>query len=184
MSISGKFKQIKTFADIAVSPKTLVVFDIDDTVIGYEEFSHTYFTDRLQYYKEKYDCSKMVLDFALDDWITKVKSGTPFHMDKNGYTQLINTIRETDSHYMFMTARNPLFRDTTEDHLEKIGIINRQVHYLAGANKGEFLKNIIKKYPQYDKLIFIDDMEKNLNDLHLAFGNKIDLYHFVKKYCI
>jgi len=176
------FKQIVSFKNVTIHPRTLVVFDIDDTVIGYEEFSHTFFADSIQTYKEKHKCDKMALDFALHDWITKVKEGTPYHMDSIGFIELKEKIKNTDSHYIFMTARNPNYRDITESHLEKIGIENRQVYYLAGSNKGEFLKSISQKYSEYNKMIFIDDMEKNLNDVHKVFGNKIELYHFVKKY--
>ena len=174
-------KQIVSFKNVAIHPRTLVVFDIDDTVIGYEEFSHTFFTDSIKAYKEKHKCYKMALDFALHDWISLVKKGTPYHMDSSGFDELTEKIKTTDSHYIFMTARNPLYREVTELHLEKVGIQNRQVYYLAGSNKGEFLKSISQKYSEYNRMIFIDDMEKNINDVHKAFGNKIDLYHFVKK---
>lgn len=178
------FKQIFSFKNINIHPRTLVVFDIDDTVIGYKEFSHTFFTDSIKKYKKKHKCDKMALDFALHDWITKVNQGTPYHMDDDGFNELTQKITNTDSHYIFMTARNSLYKDITESHLEKVGIQNRQVYYLAGANKGEFLKSIFHKYSKYKKIIFIDDMEKNLNDIHKAFGNKINLYHFVKKYLV
>lgn len=176
------FKQIVSFKNVIVKPQTLIVFDIDDTIIGYEEFSHTYFTNAIENYKEKYNCDKMALDFALHDWISKVNEGTPCHMDADGFKELERKIKNTNSHYIFMTARNPNYRDITETHLEQVGIKNRQVYYLAGANKGEFLKNIYEKYSDYKEIIFIDDMEKNLHDVGKAFDHKIELYHFVKKY--
>ena len=81
-----------------------------------------------------------------------------------------------------MTARNPNFRNITEKHLECLNINNSHVYYVSGRNKGEYLKNIIDKHGEYDKIVFVDDSEKNLLDMKKTFGEKIELYHFVKKY--
>ena len=43
-------------------------------------------------------------------------------------------------------------------------------------------KNIIDKYEKYERVLFIDDVEKNLHDMKKTFGDKIELYHFVKKF--
>jgi hypothetical protein len=176
------FKQIVSFRDVKIYRNTLIVFDIDDTVLGYKEFSHDYFHNQLKYHKKNTSCESTIMNNAINDWFNLVKTSTPHHMDEDGFFELMNKIDNNKSEHLFLTARNPKFKDITEKHLNKIKINHKNIYYVAGGNKGEILKDIIKHYPEYNKIIFIDDMEKNLTDVYKTFGDKIDLYHFVKKY--
>jgi hypothetical protein len=173
--------KITSFSSIPRIQKALYIFDIDDTVMGYKEFSHTYFTDKINEYQKSYD-NHVAVDFAVTDWIEQVKKGTPHHMDEHGFNSLINHIDETDSYHFFLTARNPNFRSITETHLEQLNISSAQIYYVSGQNKGTYLKNIIDKVGNFDKIIFIDDSEKNLIDMKNTFGKDVELYHFVKKF--
>ena len=183
MTIS-MIRQINTFSQIQISQceKTLCIFDIDDTIMGYNEFNHTYFGERINYYKNIHKSHILAIDFAVSDWIEKIEQSTPHHMDEYGYNDIINRIIKSNSQYFFLTARNPHFRQLTEKHLEQINIKNPHIYYVSGKNKGEYLKNIIDKYEKFDRIIFIDDIEKNLEDLKKTFGDKIELFHFVKKF--
>jgi hypothetical protein len=176
------FKQIISFRDVKIYDNTLIVFDIDDTVLGYKEFSHNYFHNQLKYHKKNISCNNTVMNNAVNDWFNLVQKSTPHHMDEDGFYELMHKIHNNNSEHLFLTARNPRFKDITERHLHKIKINHKNIYYVAGGNKGEILKDIIKDYSEYNKLIFIDDMEKNLTDVYKTFGDKIDLYHFVKKY--
>jgi len=177
-------RQINSFSQIpfASKDKVLCIFDVDDTIMGYKEFANTYFGERISHYKQLHDNDIIAIDFAVADWIEKVEQSTPHHMDYNGYYDLIEKINKTESRHFFLTARNPKFRHITEKHLEQINIKNPNVYYVAGKNKGEYLKNIIDKYEKYERVLFIDDVEKNLHDMKKTFGDKIELYHFVKKF--
>jgi hypothetical protein len=175
-------KQITSFRSIPIVSNTLVVLDIDDTIMGYREFSHTYFIDRISHYKQKHGSDIIAIDFAVSDWIEQVEKSTPHHMDEDGFWYMMNMLNKTDSRHFFLTARNPNFRKITEKHLECLNISNSHVYYVSGCNKGEYLKNIIDKHGVFDKIVFVDDSEKNLHDMQKTFGEKIDLYHFVKKY--
>ena len=178
--------QITSFSEIpfASDDKVLCIFDIDDTILGYKEFTHTYFGERIVHYKQIYDNDIMAIDFAVDDWIEKVNQSTPHRMDHKGYNDIIKKINQTESKHFFLTARNPKFRNITEKHLEQLNIKNPNVYYVSGKNKGEYLKNIIDKYEcgNYKRIIFVDDAEKNLEDMKKTFGDKIELFHFVKKF--
>jgi uncharacterized HAD superfamily protein len=176
------FKQIISFRDVKMCQNALIVFDIDDTVLGYKEFSHDYFHNQLKYHKRNTSCENTIMNNAVNDWFNLVKQSTPHHMDEEGFFDLMNKINDNNSNHIFLTARNPKFKDITENHLNKIKINHKNIYYVAGGNKGEILKNIIKDHPEYNKIIFIDDMRKNLIDVYKTFGHKIDLYHFVKKY--
>ena len=175
-------KQITSFRSITLFQNTLIILDIDDTIIGYKEFNHTFFSDKIAHYKSLHGCDIISVDFAVADWIEQVEKGTPYHMDEDGFNHLMNYITKTNSNHFFLTARNPNFRNITEKHLEDLNIINSHVYYVSGKNKGEYLKNIIDKHPKYDHIIFVDDSEKNLLDMQKTFGNTIELYHFIKKY--
>ena len=176
------FKQIISFRDVKIYQNALIVFDIDDTVLGYKEISHDYFYKQLTHHKKYSSCENTIMNNAVNDWFNLVKQSTPHHMDEVGFVDLIKEINDNNSNHLFLTARNPRFKDITEKHLNKIKINHKNIYYVAGGNKGEILKDIIKDYPEYNKIIFIDDMEKNLIDVYKTFGDKIDLYHFVKKY--
>jgi hypothetical protein len=176
------FRQIVSFRDVKIYQNTLIVFDIDDTVLGYKEIAHDYFNKQLIYHKKNISCENTIMNNAVNDWFNLVRKSTPHHMDEDGFIDLMRKISINESEHLFLTARNPKFKDITEKHLNKININYKNIYYVAGENKGEILKNIIKDYPEYNKIIFIDDMEKNLTDVYKTFGDKIDLYHFVKKY--
>ena len=173
--------KITSFSSIPLFQKALYVFDIDDTVMGYKEFSHTYFGDKINEYKKTYD-EHVSIDFAISDWMEQVKKSTPHHMDKEGFESILKHINSSDSNHFFLTARNPNFRSITEKHLEQLNIRSTQVYYVAGQNKGTYLKNIIEKFDKFDKIIFIDDSEKNLIDMKNSFGKNVELYHFIKKF--
>ena len=175
-------KQIISFRSINITPKTLVVLDIDDTILGYKEFPHTYFLDRINHYKKLHESDILAIDFAVSDWIDKVEKSTPHHMDEDGFSYMMNLLKQTNSSHFFLTARNSNFRNITEKHLEDLEIINSHVYYVSGKNKGEYLKNIIDKHEKYDRIVFVDDSEKNLFDMQKTFGDSIDLYHFVMKF--
>ena len=173
--------KITSFSSIPRFQKALYVFDIDDTVMGYKEFSHTFFVDKINEYKKIYD-EHIAIDFAVSDWGEQIRKATPHHMDEEGYISIQNHIKSSDSHHFFLTARNINFKSITESHLEQLNINSTQVYYVAGQNKGKYLKNIIDKIGNFDKIIFIDDTEKNLIDMKSTFGKDIELYHFVKKF--
>jgi predicted phage tail protein len=173
--------KITSFSSIPRFQRALYVFDIDDTVMGYKEFSHTYFTDKINEYKKLYD-DHVAIDFAVSDWIEQVKKASPHHMDEEGYISIQNHIKSSESHHFFLTARNVNFKSITETHLEQLNISSTQVYYVSGQNKGKYLKTIIDKVGKFDKIIFIDDSEKNLIDMKNIFGKDVELYNFVKKF--
>jgi len=178
------YKLISSFKEIDVKEKTLIILDIDDTIMGYKEFNHTYFMNKLDYYTQEHKNEEIAIKKAVKDWITMVENSTPFHMDYDGYKYLLDKINETQSHHIFITTRNLEHKQLTESHLYQIGVVSEHIYYSNGTNKGELLQQILHKYTNYDNIVFIDDLDKNLDDMKRSLGDKVELYQFIKKLMI
>lgn len=180
------FRIINSFTKINFDHKKLnqylFVFDIDDTILHYGDINYVWFNQCIIENKLKYNTIQEALDQSVHEWFQKISSIEPLHTDEDGFKKLINKIKKKSYDYIFLTARNPKFSSITLHHFEKLGIpIEKNIYFTAGQNKGMILKEILENCNyNYNKIIFIDDSEKNLKDVHVELSNlyPIELYKF------
>lgn len=181
------FDIIRSFSNIIVRNKNLkpilFVFDIDDTILHYGHINYVWFNERIAINKTKYKSISEAIDYAVHEWFQNISMCEPLHTDENGFKKLISIIDKYSHDYMFLTARNPKFTNITLEHFEKLGIPSKKdIHFTSGGNKGKILKDIlINSSNTYNKIIFIDDSEKNLKDVYDELNDSypIELYKFV-----
>ena len=178
------FQTIRTFSNIKFrgNKSFLFVFDIDDTVLHYGHINCSWFNQRIAENKTVYKTISEAIDHAVHEWFESISICEPQHTDEIGFKKLLNRIEKKSHDYMFLTARNPKFENITLHHFEKLGIpIEKDIHFASGQNKGKMLKSILDNSEyKYDKIIFIDDSEKNLKDVYVELHqlHNIELYKF------
>jgi hypothetical protein len=181
------FEIIRSFSNIFIHNKKLksilFVFDIDDTILHYGHINYIWFNELITINKTKYESISEAIDHAVHEWFRNISNSNPMHTDENGFKKLISIIDKYSHDYIFITARNPKFTNITLKHFEKLGIpTEKDIHFTSGGNKGKKLKDILQNSSNtYDKIIFIDDSEKNLKDVYNELNNSypIELYKFV-----
>jgi hypothetical protein len=177
--------QIDTFDKISIKSKTLVLSDIDETILFYDKIDQEWWKKKIDYYinVKKYDSSNASI-YALDEWFDHIKRNLPNHTDKIGFEKFLENIKNTDSKLIFITARHPDFKQITEDHFNYLGLKSSEyeIHYLGGSSKGKYIKNNIDT-DNYDNILFIDDLDHNIMSVNEAFpnNNKLTIYKFIMK---
>ena len=169
---------IKSFKDIPLNRNTLVLCDIDDTVMVYEQLGKKWWRERFaDYYNRNgdYEFSETAL---LKEWCHQINQHKPVHVDKEGFEDFVERIRSTGSTLAFVTARSSDLADLTLSHLNHVGITpTTDVHYTSHVPKGDYIADVID-FEDFDHVIFIDDMEYNLNSVQRVFGEKVTRYLF------
>lgn len=173
--------QIDTFDMINIISNTLVLSDIDETILFYDDINQKWWKERNEYYMNIYNTHELVSSHSLDDWFKYIQENKPKHTDKVGFENMLKRIEETNSSLMFVTARHPKFEEITKEHFNHLDIDSSkyEIHYLAGISKGEYIKNNID-ISKHDQVIFIDDLVKNIKSVTDNFKDKIKTYHFIE----
>jgi len=155
--------RIHSFDQVALQANTLVLLDIDETVWCYETINPHWWRVTIERHRNASDGDVATATaLAIHDWHRHIQATTPQHTDRDGLERLLRRIDDTHSTVLFVTARNPLYRPITEQHLKYLGLERfcPNVHYTEGASKGEYIRTHIDTAP-YDRIVFIDDLASN-----------------------
>jgi hypothetical protein len=172
--------QIKSFREISIeNKKTLIICDIDDTVLKLE--------NSLEYFKEKAaqdlsGCHPHIIEACAMSMFSLYRSKTdPIPTDSSGFTDMLRRLYATDnSELIFLTARSYNSREYTKKDLLSIGISPSYPVYFTGnmITKGEYIIENIN-WLSYEKVIFIDDMPMNILSVAMCCPT-ITSYQFLK----
>ena len=155
-------RKIIDFKQIKLLTNSLVLCDIDDTILYYPGFKYNNEANNL------------------DKWINHVKYNKPVKMC-NSYFDLHNEVNRTSSKLILLTARNRDFEDLTRDHLGFLGLTYHDIIFCSGQNKGCYLLKLLEfDTTYYNKVVFIDNELDNIKDVSCIYGNAIEYYHFDK----
>jgi len=179
------FKCIDSFEHIEITNKSLVVCDIDDTLLKYK-IDWTQFFNK--YMEENKDGDTMrAKDYADLNWYRYTSYNKPFLIDKEGFLNLMKKIEQTNSTLIFLTARHKDSHLFTIENFKDIDIPywKYDIHYSYTYPKGAYLRDIVhveQKYSflDYEKIIFIDDLVNNIMTM-LTYMPYVDCYHFKRK---
>jgi hypothetical protein len=181
-------KTISSFSQIELTndKKYLILCDIDETILHFPD------CDR--------DCKELIKDFCPKDLTYKEdleylqnmyrRVRNPTHTDPEGFVSMVSRINENNGKLMFLTARNATSEGLTKRQLEKIGIIDFEIHFTnATISKGEYIKRHID-LSEWENIIFIDDYDayiKSVLNIHpqiVCYKFKIEattIWPFCKK---
>lgn len=182
MFLRESFPTIHTFDMIRIIPHTLVLCDIDNTIL---------------YTNEDQENSELVYNRLISHYLPLVrfdmKKATKcanreysarypmLPTDPNGFERMIRKIRETEGcDFLFLTARKPDTWQHTEKHLREIGLMTEEyiVHFSDTVPKGEYANRYINMN-SYRRVVFIDDLRENLENMRMYSGHaNMELYRF------
>lgn len=177
-----KYETIKTFNEIQISNPSLLVFDIDETILYYKSIKH-------DWWKNISDSHFYILGdrFKADmltyvSWYNEICKSIPLHTDEIGMKNLLVRSKEHKCKIIFITARKEDSHEITVKHLNELGIEHDEIYYTnMVGNKGEVLNKIIcDKYPDYNEYVFVDDLENNLLQVKEHISKEVICYKFVR----
>jgi hypothetical protein len=172
---------ITSFFQVDIVDKTLVVLDIDETVLQFPEIHENWWSDRRRHYENIFGSDfKGVDKMAYVEWLEHVKTTKPHHTDKDGLVDLFDRIKQTNSHVIFLTARHNHSEELTKNHLEHLGIENIPIYFTCNNSKGEHLNKIINEsYSHVENVVFVDDMNHNIHDVCETLQDNVKCFKFV-----
>ena len=160
-------KSIKNYDEIIIKPNTLVILDIDDTILKFDSLHKNWWKDTQNAYKEIYgendDISKTK---TFNDWINIISNETPRSLDEEELFKMMKRIKDTNSEVFFITARDKSLVEITLKNLKdcKLDITEQQVyhHWPKGQKALEVYQD---KYSHLKNIIFVDDHMDNIEDV-------------------
>ena len=161
--VRSNYYNIKSFNNVIVNKKkTLVICDIDDTILRYEK-NINYFYDVIHKWCPEFSNDECV-SYANMLYSTYTKKSKPYHTDYNGFISLMYKLIDKDSKLIFLTARNNEAIDITIKEFTDIRVNYNyfEVYYTNNEmSKGGYCKKYID-LTNINELIMIDDREENL----------------------
>lgn len=158
-------KKIRKFNEINIIPNSLVVFDIDDTLIRFDELGFNWWNNKINEYYEKTNNYETADMMTYKDWLDIVSKNDPKLVDDEVH-HFIDKLKKNKCHIILLTAREILMKEMTHEHLSKHDLYFEHIYF--NKNKGDELKKIIlKHYFDINNVIVIDDIAKNLLDIEL-----------------
>ena len=167
-------KIITTFdqVDIPEDKTTLVLCDIDDTILRYplsfKDFYKNEITSAIfmfMWTTSKAEKKIYMEEYIYDRYISYKANTEPLHTDIDGFNNMIQKIYSRGGELKFLTSRSIAYNNFTRKQLQKIGI-NPDLYafhytYESGVKKSRYIwENIDKE--KYQNIIFIDDREDEL----------------------
>ena len=175
---------INSYSAITLISRSLVVFDIDDTVVNFPDYGYAWWAATRAAYERT--MTKTEADAAtLDDWRVAVHHVDPEPIDKAGFLEFYDKAKAADCDIIFLTARSPVLKAITHRHLKNSLMECAEEHVFYAEDKGPALVSIIQNSGRaYDHIIFVDDMIKNHESVRQALDAlsvPVDTYHFQMK---
>ena len=165
-------KHINTFSQInPIKPKTLVVLDIDETILRFQQIDNKWWDDTytrlLPYYKEKTSTHVELM------WIKHISNNKPILLDKDNFYIFLKNIENENCELILLTARNKSISFLTMKHLESCGLNINLSRVFYNINKGVELQKIVTTiFPDIQNILFVDDLEENLTNIQYVFSNE------------
>lgn len=173
------FHIINKFNQINLIKNSLIVLDIDNTILAFNHITDKWWNDTFQQYHNSTKNIKLAEQYSIEEWHKQVCEHHPSLVDDD-FHEWFNKTQEYNCDIILLTARNVKYFDTTIKHLEKINLPIDKKNIYFNDNKGKELFEIVFKY-YFDtkQIIVVDDIENNLIDINNNFLNsnyKLTLY--------
>lgn len=171
---------IRDFSQIQGYENTLYVIDIDDTLIRFRELGKIWWNHIYSAYVIEYKGEHHQARWAtLKTWMEKIYMYKPYPISLWSFQALQEKVKENGSELILLTARDASLRAITEQNLKDcfIDIPSDKIYF--NEEKGKAIKEIVLQ-GGYSKVIFVDDMPKNLEDVRMELEGvcELTLYHF------
>jgi hypothetical protein len=169
-----------SFKDVCIPNNSLVVLDVDDTVVRFEEMGRGWWAMRENELTLLHG-KKIARDIVMREWIHGAHIYTPILTDPDEFPGFLQRVFDAGAHLIFLTARSEELRQLTEFHLTSNGINVQSSQIYFAREKGVALKSIVQSNG-FSNVVFIDDMEHNLESVQKELSGvaTLNVYHFHK----
>ena len=161
--------KLDSFRDVTIPPNSLVVLDIDDTVIKFEEMGRQWWA------KKEAEVGR---DETMRIWIENAHIQVPVLTEPHEFPSFLQRVFNANARLVFLTARSAELKDLTMIHLTKCGIEIDSQHVYFSRQKGECLKSIVQA-GGFTQVTFIDDMEHNVESVICALTDVCDVLPYL-----
>jgi len=161
---------IQNYDEIFIQPNTLVIMDLDETIIQFKGIYETWWED---YKRNNSDL------FVYRQWIKHISSTLPDLLDKNEFLRLMNRINKTNSKMIILTARNMKLCELTLQQLSYCDIHLPLEDIYFSDKKGKTTHSLKRRY-SYSNIVFVDDKKKNIDDVKM-WNPEVNCYHIRHK---
>ncbi len=179
------WKPVNKFSDIPIKPNTLILCDIDNTLLHHPAINNEWVDTIQQLFLlhnrsiiGEYNTAKAAED--ANNYCNTLFDTIPMqHTDREGFFAMVETATE----FAFVTARHEFARQFTYDNLRGLGIdpSGHVVHFSGNIPKGEYIRTNFD-LSKYDYVVFIDDQVGNLQNVLGVVNHKgLELYQFQYK---
>jgi hypothetical protein len=180
MPPSKMLRVINSYSAITLVARSLVVFDIDDTLVNFPDYGMDWFKAKKALHEQT--MSKAEADQrTIQEWRAAVSALDPVAIDKEGFHAFCQRAETEDCDIIYLTARSETLKEATQRHLHNaLGLVSEHVYF--GEDKGPALSKILESLPcTYKRVIFVDDYVKNHVSVRTtldSLGIPVDTYHF------
>ena len=171
---------ISNFEEINLKPYSLVVLDIDDTLIYFEKINFEWWKEKFEFYYNLYKDFDLAEKQSYVVWLEEISKIRPKLTDEKIFSFFENC-EKNNCKVILLTARKEIVKDITIKQLHECGLIFNKDDVYFDENKGDRIKTLIKiTYNNFDNIIFVDDLESNLTDVKNSILDKnLTLYKFI-----
>jgi predicted secreted acid phosphatase len=171
---------IQNYDEIIINQPTLVVLDIDDTILKFDTLHKNWWKNTLDNYKTIYDEFESNKR-TFDDWVKIISNENAKLLDEEKLFEFMQRIKDTNSEVFFITARDKSLTDITLKNLKecKLDITPEQVYHYWSKGK-KVLEVFQEKYSHLKNIIFVDDHMDNIEDVMSKFNDyvyNVDCYY-------
>jgi hypothetical protein len=154
-----KYSIINSFNNIEITDNSLVLCDIDETLL----------TNKFIKLKPKKNNKPVI------------KMNLPKYTDKIGFLNLMQKLNRTNSKLCFVTSRDIKYFEFTRKQFKFLGINIEKfpVFFCGDTPKGLVIKTKIN-LSKFKDILFIDDLKYNLDNVKKELGEKVQCILFEK----
>lgn len=146
-----------------LAANTLLILDIDETVLWFPSISVAWWEDLLLQLTAKHSAEK-AQQLAREEWLRIVSTETPAPTDPEGFRDLNEEMDRTGGRIVFLTARMESFSYLTRRHLQACGV-SKDVEIHFSSSKGKAIRGITARHPLCTNVVFVDDKMTNVQDV-------------------
>ena len=166
-NLSPSVPKISKFSELPEIKNGLYVFDIDETLLVFEEVSDVWWKrnfDKIYAETGDYGYASKKMD---EIFLEIVKTYKPRTTDIEGFKEIENNLGENNNTIVFLTARPQSLEAETYRQIAGLPIKYSYPIYFS-SEKGSKMKWLIKTVnavKHFDSIIFVDDKIYNIEDV-------------------
>lgn len=175
-------KCINSFSNIKLIPNSLVVLDIDETILSFPTLGLDWWHKTYQRNLKMTNNHTRAENISLTEWLEVISDVDPKQLDPYNFEKFLDEVKKLNCELILLTARNNSLMEITKNHLKSCNINVESIDIYYDSNKGKKLLELVDyKYKKIKNIIFVDDLEHNILDVQKAFQfnpyHNLYLYH-------